>query len=693
MRSAVLLVLALAVAVPGQAQVKAGSEFRANTRTAGDQYGLDLAAQAGGDFVVVWSDSYPTRGVFAQRFDARGAAQGAAFQLNSHPNAGGGYYLSVDADRKGDFVVVWVGGLYQTGYGDVVARRFDREGRALGREFLVNTATSGLQWPNDLAMAPGGEFVVAWMANSQGFDALARRYDARGMGQGDEFRINAVTTSFQAFPSVGMTDDGSFVATYEGYGEAGDFGLFARRYGRLGDVLGSEFRVNTSSSGMVFQPELRMAPDRTFVVSWAQSADDPFDRGAFVRRFDADGTALGPELRVDSGGLAAFPRTTFDASGRFVVTWTHNVSGLSGYEVRARRFDAQGVPLGPEFHVNTYTTGKQYRPAVASDAVGNFVVVWTSEGQGQGKDLYAQRFGGLLPAALAVDDGGNGVLDVSESAVLRTRWRNVNGAAQTFTGASSHAAAPPGLTLSLSPQAAYGTVADGAEGTCATCFTALLSGTRPAGHVDASFRETIQPVEQGQAQGWALHVGGSFVDVPAASPYSRFVETLLHRSITGGCGGLQYCPGASISREQMAVFVLAAKEGTGYAPPACTTPVFSDVPAASPSCRWVEELVRRGVTNGCGGGRFCPADPVTREQMAVFLLRTLDPTLSPQACTTPVFGDVPASSGFCRWIEELVRRGVTAGCGGGNYCPAQAVTREQMAVFLTTTFGLTLYGP
>jgi len=79
--------------------------------------------------------------------------------------------------------------------------------------------------------------------------------------------------------------------------------------------------------------------------------------------------------------------------------------------------------------------------------------------------------------------------------------------------------------------------------------------------------------------------------------------------------------------------------------------------------------------------------------MAVFLLRTLDPALTPPACTVPLFADVPASSPFCRWVEELARRGITSGCGGGNYCPTQPVTREQMAVFLTTTFGLTLYGP
>jgi hypothetical protein len=123
------------------------------------------------------------------------------------------------------------------------------------------------------------------------------------------------------------------------------------------------------------------------------------------------------------------------------------------------------------------------------------------------------------------------------------------------------------------------------------------------------------------------------------------------------------------------------------------TPVFGDVPASSPFCRWIEELARRGVVGGCGGGNYCPASPVLRDQMAVFVLRTLDPTLDPLPCGTPMFADVPASSSFCRWIEELARRGVVSGCGGGNYCPASPVTRAQMAVFITQTFGLTLYGP
>ncbi len=80
--------------------------------------------------------------------------------------------------------------------------------------------------------------------------------------------------------------------------------------------------------------------------------------------------------------------------------------------------------------------------------------------------------------------------------------------------------------------------------------------------------------------------------------------------------------------------------------------------------------------------------------MAVFVLRTARTRRSTRRrAERRVFADVPAASPFCRWIEELVRRGVVTGCGGGNYCPTAPVTREQMSVFLTVTFGLTLYGP
>jgi hypothetical protein len=79
--------------------------------------------------------------------------------------------------------------------------------------------------------------------------------------------------------------------------------------------------------------------------------------------------------------------------------------------------------------------------------------------------------------------------------------------------------------------------------------------------------------------------------------------------------------------------------------------------------------------------------------MAVFALATREPGVVPPACGTPRFSDVPASSPFCRWIEELARRGVVTGCTASAYCPKLPVTRSQMGPFLTVTFDLKLYGP
>jgi hypothetical protein len=103
-------------------------------------------------------------------------------------------------------------------------------------------------------------------------------------------------------------------------------------------------------------------------------------------------------------------------------------------------------------------------------------------------------------------------------------------------------------------------------------------------------------------------------------------------------------------------------------------------------------MVAQGITSGCGGGNFCPTSAVLREQMAVFLLVALEGSgYLPPACTTPLFNDVPCASGFSRFVNELSRRGITSGCGGGNYCPSDPVSREQMAVFLAATFSMHLY--
>jgi hypothetical protein len=139
----------------------------------------------------------------------------------------------------------------------------------------------------------------------------------------------------------------------------------------------------------------------------------------------------------------------------------------------------------------------------------------------------------------------------------------------------------------------------------------------------------------------------------------------------------------------MAVFLLRATHGSGYVPPAASGAMFADVPAGHWAAAWIEQLAREGITRGCGGGGYCPEAPVDRAQMAVFLLRaTRGSGYQPPAATGTAFTDVPLAHWAAAWIEELGREGITHGCGGGAFCPASAVSRAQMAVFLVRAFAL-----
>jgi len=215
-----------------------------------------------------------------------------------------------------------------------------------------------------------------------------------------------------------------------------------------------------------------------------------------------------------------------------------------------------------------------------------------------------------------------------------------------------------------------------------------LSSTTPALTAGAAYDVVVTTSDGTMGtlpRGWVA----DFLDVPSNHPFNSFVDKLVSNAITAGVGGGNYGVGQSVTRAQMSVFLLRGKLGLCYFPPAATGTVFSDVPVGSFAAAFIEALAASGVTAGCGGGKYCPADPVTRAQMAVFLLRTKEGlTYLPPACVTPTFSDVPCSNAFARWIEELVRRGITVGCGSGNYCPNDPVTRGQMAVFLTLTFGL-----
>jgi hypothetical protein len=215
---------------------------------------------------------------------------------------------------------------------------------------------------------------------------------------------------------------------------------------------------------------------------------------------------------------------------------------------------------------------------------------------------------------------------------------------------------------------------------------------------------------------WVVHVGGSFADVPPSHWTYRYVESLLHGGITAGCGPTTFCPEGQVKRWQMATFLARALTG-GAIPSQGTVPglgsyscqaggnsVFADVAPTDPWCPGVHYVAAAGISAGCGGGNFCPQSVTTRGQMAVFLARSLVGNSVPTSGTVPglgsyqcgpggtsLFADVAPEDGRCPHIHYIAAQGISAGCGGGNFCPDQATRRGQMAVFLTKTFNLKLF--
>ena len=152
-----------------------------------------------------------------------------------------------------------------------------------------------------------------------------------------------------------------------------------------------------------------------------------------------------------------------------------------------------------------------------------------------------------------------------------------------------------------------------------------------------------------------------FSDVPQASLFHADVEKVFRNGITAGCGGGNYCVASAVTRAQMAVFLLKAEHGSAYTPPDCTG-IFADVPCPGPFTNWIEQLSAEGVTAGCGGGNYCPDNAVTRAQMAVFLLKTLLGSAYVPPTAVGVFGDVPVGDFAADFIEDLYGRAITGGC-------------------------------
>ena len=149
----------------------------------------------------------------------------------------------------------------------------------------------------------------------------------------------------------------------------------------------------------------------------------------------------------------------------------------------------------------------------------------------------------------------------------------------------------------------------------------------------------------------------------------------------------RFCPSDLVTRAQMAAFIVRAKEGEPPLTYCDTGSPFADVSASDQFCRYIKRLVELEITAGIGGGLFGPEDTVTREQMAAFLVRALNEVPNDGYCgMEDPFTDMPHSWWSCKYVKRLVELGITLGIGEGLYGPGNPVTRAEMAVFLARAF-------
>ena len=268
----------------------------------------------------------------------------------------------------------------------------------VGPQFQVNTYATGVQRASSAAVTFGLQTVVAWQSAGQdgsGYGVFGQRVGTFGIPVGGEFRVNSYTSLDQSLPRVAAAQFGDFVVVWQSLNQDGDAaGIFAQRFSGTGSPLGGEFGVNSYTTAAQSRPAIAVRGNPgDFVVVWTSAGQDGSDDGVFARRYSASGAPFGPEFQVNTytTGPQRSAAVAVDSNGGFLVVWEGHASAEDGFGIFGQRYASTGAPLGGEFRVNSYTTGPQRYPSVG-ESNGDFFVAWQSDGQdGSGLGAYAQR--------------------------------------------------------------------------------------------------------------------------------------------------------------------------------------------------------------------------------------------------------------------------------------------------------------
>jgi hypothetical protein len=181
-----------------------------------------------------------------------------------------------------------------------------------------------------------------------------------------------------------------------------------------------------------------------------------------------------------------------------------------------------------------------------------------------------------------------------------------------------------------------------------------------------------------------------FSDVAPGHLFFNYISLLKARNVSRGCvfDGSRYCPSEAMTRGEMASFLYRAATLSNQYGSNNVPPFFEDVPPSHPAFTAIQALRMAGITKGCSvtPARFCPDDPVTRGQMAAFIVRAKLGNDTFASTPTAYFTDVPSGHLFFKYVQMLKEYGITAGCGAQTFCPDAPNTRGEMSVFVVRAF-------
>jgi len=354
---------------------------------------------------VTTADNHPLapeqRGVIAQVLED--------FQVNENVGGCAQCFPAIAVDGSGNFVVVWED--YRNGTSDIYIQRYTSSGLKQGANFRVNDESSSRKEDPAIAVDAAGNFMVVWMDcrnGGQDPDIYAQRYSSSGEAQGANFQVNNEDSRYlMTFePAIAADAEGNFVVVWQhvwyypgACGSAAN--IYGQRYNSSGEAQGANFRVNDGLSGEQWHPAIAADGGGNFVVAWKHEGDGRNPRGIYAQRYTSSGAKQGANFRVDddSGFSNKFrPAIAVDAGGNFVVAWVDSRKGnYENYDIYAQRYSSSGIAQGKNFQVNEisgsvvdYCLG----PSVSLDSGGNFVVAWVDSRKGnyENCDIYAQRY-------------------------------------------------------------------------------------------------------------------------------------------------------------------------------------------------------------------------------------------------------------------------------------------------------------